>query len=207
MQAVRHLLADTLSKQGLPIPGSSFLDYVDDNGKTTNYLITISSLLSKEAFDNKTRAQEIYSHMFTIKGQDLTHSGIVDTLTLLYCKLRKITDPIRKSEIRLIAFFIAFWGKAVVGMLKQNGIPYISVPLANAMIFEWVHNEYLYRKRIKALKSTTDEIAEKIDDLERKNIFINEMIGEDYFSTAKHMGQVNNVNRFEEILNGGLNDE
>lgn len=206
VQAVRHLLADTLSKQGLPIPGSSFLDFVDENGKTSNYLIKISTMLSEEAFDNKTRAQEIYSHMFTIKGQDLTYSGIVDVLTLLYCKLRGVSDPIRKSEMRLIAFYIAFWGKAIVGMIKQNGIPYISIPLANAMMVEWVRNDYLYRKQIKKLRETTVDIAEKVNALERRNTFINEMIGEDYSSTEKRIGQRRNINKFEDILDGGLNN-
>lgn len=203
VQAVRHLLADTLSKQGLPSPGSSLLDYIDENQKNSNYLIKISQELSLEAFDNKAMAQEIYSHMFTIKAQDLTFASVVFIMTIAYAKARKIEDPIRKSEIRLISYFISFWGKAVIGMIRQKGIPYISLPLATAMMTEWVRNDYLYRKRIKQLKTDTDDIVRRINCLERRCFFVEEMIGEDYYELGKTVGRMVNIAKLDSYLNGG----
>ena len=206
VQAVRHLLADTLSKQGLPMPGSSFLDFVNEEGKTSNYLVKISQMLSDAAFDNKTRAQEIYSHMFTIKGQDFTYAGFVDVLSILYFKMRSIVDPVRRSEIRLISFSISFWGKAIIGMTKQNGIPYISIPLGKAMILERVHFECLVRKKIKKLHNKTEEICKRVEYLEEQGVFINEMIGDDYSDLDKQTGRIVNISKFSDLINGGQNN-
>jgi hypothetical protein len=75
LQAVQHLLADTCSKQGLPLPGSSFLDVVNEDGKTSNYLIQVAQQLSVESTGNKTKAQEIYSHLATTRTRCCCGSG------------------------------------------------------------------------------------------------------------------------------------
>ncbi len=41
LQATRHLMADTFSKQGLPFPFSSYLDTQTKNGRPWNKIIDI----------------------------------------------------------------------------------------------------------------------------------------------------------------------
>lgn len=202
-QALRHLLADTLSKQGLPMPGSSFLDFKDENGKTSNYLISISQKLSDITYGNKSRAQDIYSHMFTIKGQDLSYAGIVDVLSLLYFKIRGINNSLRKSEVRFLAFSTSFWGKTIYGMIHQGGIPYISIPLAQAVIVERIKIGHLNSKVNHELSATTDALARKIVELENQEMFINEMIGTDFSSTDKRESRKRNLKRLEILANEG----
>ncbi len=166
LQAVQHLLADTTSKQGLPLPGSSFLDIVDENNKTSNYLIQIAQQLSEETTGTKASAQELYSHMMTIRAQDVTAGVVVKLVTELYFRIRKIDDNIRRSEIRLIAYAVNFLGEAVVGYFRQNGVPYINIPLAGAMATSFAQFCYYNNKEIKQLSVATDEIHADVEALE-----------------------------------------
>lgn len=168
LQAVQHLLADTMSKQGLPLPGSSFLDVVDENNKTSNYLILIAQQLSEETTGTKASAQEIYSHMMTIRAQDITAGVVVKLVTELYFCIKKIQDSIRRSEIRLIAYTVNFLGEAVIGCFRQNGIPYINIPLAGAMATSFAQFCYYNNKEIKKLSAATDKIHSEVEALEKK---------------------------------------
>lgn len=168
LQAVRHLLADTMSKQGLPLPGSSFFDMVDDNNKTSNYLIHIAQQLSEESTGIKASAQEIYSHMMTIRAQDVAAGTVVKFVTELYFTIRKIDDNIRRSEIRLIAYAVNFFGEAVAGCFRQNGVPYINIPLAVAMAASFAQFSYYNCSAIEKLNVATEELHAKVDLLEEK---------------------------------------
>jgi len=168
LQAVQHLLADTTSKQGLPLPGSSFLDVVDENNKTSNYLIQIAQQLSEETTGIKTGAQEIYSHMMTIRAQDVTAGVVVKLATDLYFRMRKIDDNIRRSEIQLIAYTVNFLGEAVVGCFRQNGVPYINIPLAGAMATSFTQLCYYNNKGIKKLNAATAAIHSELEAVEAK---------------------------------------
>jgi len=64
LQAFRHLIADTMSKQGLPSPGLSVLDYVDENGKISNYIIDLANNLSIDAFDNKAMSNDLFTSFY-----------------------------------------------------------------------------------------------------------------------------------------------
>lgn len=161
LQAVRHLLADTASKQGLPLPGSSFLDVVDENNKTSNYLIKVAQQLSEETTGLKTGAQEIYSHMMTIRAQDITAGAVVKAMSELYFLIRQIKDDIRRTEIQLIAYAVNFFGEAAVGCIKQNGVPYINIPLAGAMGISFAKFCYLNNKEIRQLSDTTETLHAK----------------------------------------------
>lgn len=168
LQAVQHLLADTASKQGLPLPGSSFLDVVDENNKTSNYLIQIAQQLSEEATGTKSSAQEIYSHMMTIRAQDVTAGVVVKSVTELYFRIRKIEDNIRRSEIRLVAYTVNFLGDAVVGSFRQNGIPYINIPLASALATSFAQFCYYNNKEIRKLSIETEDIHSVVETLDVK---------------------------------------
>ena len=161
LQAVRHLLADTASKQGLPLPGSSFLDVVDENNKTSNYLIKVAQQLSEETTGLKTGAQEIYSHMMTIRAQDVAAGVVVKAMSELYFLIRQVKDDIRRTEIRLIAYAVNFFGEAVAGCIRQNGVPYINIPLAGAMSVSFAQFCYLNSKEIRKLSETTEILHAK----------------------------------------------
>ena len=168
LQAVQHLLADTASKQGLPLPGSSFFDIIDENDKTSNYLIKIAQQLSEETTGLKTDAQKIYSHIMTIRAQDVTAGVVVKTMSELYFLIRRIDDEIRQTEIRLIAYAVNFFGEAVVGCIRQNGVPYINIPLAGAMSVAFARFYYLNEKEIKQLEKTTEELHDRINAIETR---------------------------------------
>ena len=163
LQVVRHLLADTASSQGLPLPGSSFLDTKRENGSTTNYLISVAQSIASEV---KGDAQVIYSHMMTIRAQDLTAGAVVKLVTELYFKLRDISDEIRKAEIRLIAYSVNFFGEAVAGMAGEIGVPYINVPLATVMATSFAKFCYLNERDIYRLSKETDRLHTKVIELE-----------------------------------------
>ena len=165
LQAVRHLIADTTSKQGLPLPGSSFFDYTKDNGKISNHLIEVAQKLSTEAYGNKARAHEIYAHMATIRAQDIAGGVVIKVLSDIYIKARKITDDIRSTQIRLVSYAIAFWGQAVYGCIKQQGVPYINLPLAVVLGSTFAKFCYYNNRDLKCLSAVTDGIISTNDAL------------------------------------------
>ena len=168
IQALRHLLADTMSKQGLPFPGSSFLDcvFTDEKGMhNSNYLIKIAQNLSEKAFDNKTHRQEIYSHLATIRFQDISGGVVVRVLSEAYIRARKIEDKLRRAEIRFIAYAVSFYGEAVVGMVRQKGVPYINIPVAIAMVKEFVQFCVIESMETHKLYKTTNEIIKTDEEL------------------------------------------
>ena len=176
LQAVRHLLADTASKQGLPLPFSSFLDFTTEEGKTSNYLIKIAQKLSEESIGNKANAQAIYSHLATIRAQDITAGVVVKLFSEVYFQVRKIDDDIRKSEIRLIAYAVNFFGEAIVGSVKQKGIPYINIPLAGAMAVSFGRFCYINAKEEHRLASDTEACIKKSEDIMQKHHYITQFI-------------------------------
>ena len=180
IQAFRHLLADTMSKQGLPAPGSSFLDYIftDETGKAheSNYLIKIAQSLSEEAFGNKANAQEVYAHLATIRFQDISGGVVVRVLSEAYIRARKIEDKLRCVEIKFIAYAVSFFGEAVVGMIRQKGIPYINIPVATAMTKEFLQFCVIDAAETHKLYKTTDEIIKTDDDIIGKYEKLNQMV-------------------------------
>lgn len=185
LQAVRHLLADTCSKQGLPLPGSSYLDYVDENNKTSNYLIEVAQALSDESSGNKTSAREIYSHIMTIRAQDVTAGVVVKLVTELYFTVKKIKDNIRKAEIQLIAYTVNFLGEAVVGCIRQKGVPYINIPLGTAMGVSFIKFCYTNEKDIRRLTKQTEAIHSRTQRLIAEDKQTSDMLPT--FKTADEM--------------------
>ena len=182
LQVVRHLLADTASSQGLPLPGSSFLDTKRENGSTTNYLISVAQSIASEV---KGDAQVIYSHMMTIRAQDLTAGAVVKLVTELYFKLRDISDEIRKAEIRLIAYSVNFFGEAVAGMAGEIGVPYINVPLATVMATSFARFCYLNERDIYRLSKETDRLHAKVMELEASALNPEDILPE--YSSAEEL--------------------
>ncbi len=165
LQAIRHLIADTTSRQGLPLPGSSYLDYVNEEGKVTNYLIDIAKKLSTDSFGNMRNAQSIYSHMFTIRAQDIVCGGAIGAFCAMYFKIRNIQDPIRRVQFRLIAYAVAFFGEAILGALRQNGVPYINIPLVTVVFKNLAQLYYFSIKETRHLHDKTYELIAQADIL------------------------------------------
>ena len=167
LQAVRHLLADTCSKQGLPLPGSSYLDYHnEDTGRISNYLIKISKDLSKESVGNMRNANLIFAHMFTVRAQDILGGGAIAGFDALYFKLRNIENDVRKAQFRLISYAVSFFGEAIIGASRQGGIPYINPALAAAMFKNLVQLYYFSLKETRQLGEHTNVLIERNKELE-----------------------------------------
>lgn len=161
VQAMRHLLADTFSKQGLPLPGSSFLDYENSEGKAWNHIIDIVQELSMETTGNKVKAEELYRHLFTIRAQDCAGGGLAFALVNAYVFVNKIEDEIRISQIKFVSYSMSFFAQAIVGSARQNGVPYINYPLAAAMVKELACLFYRSNKRTYQLGKETERLHER----------------------------------------------
>lgn len=178
LQALRHLTADTMSSQGLPMPGSSWLDYTTEDGKVSNYLIKVCQNLSQESMaGKKNSAEKIYSHMFTIRAQDMMGGAAVGILSKVYYAIRGYDDEIRKAQFNLIAYSVSFFAQAIVGAIRQGGIPYVNIPLLCATLKHLVGLYLLSGKETKHLELRTDELIAQGDQLETMVLATGQMIG------------------------------
>jgi len=199
-QAVRHLLADTASRQGLPLPGSSFLDMVNEDNKTSNYLIKIAQQLSEENSGIKTNAHEIYSHIMTIRAQDIAAGVVVKVMSELYFKIKKIDDDIKRTEILLIAYAVNFFGEAVIGCTRQNGVPYINIPLAVAMVTTFVKFCQLNNKEINQLSAITNKIIAKTEIIVCEQEMLNNILPK-YSSASAYIQALKDADdNFDELI-------
>ena len=178
LQALRHLTADTMSSQGLPMPGSSWLDYTTEDGKVSNYLIKVCQNLSQESMaGKKNSAEKIYSHMFTIRAQDMMGGAAVGILSKVYYAIRGYDDEIRKAQFNLIAYSVSFFAQAIVGAIRQGGIPYVNIPLLCTTLKHLVGLYLLSGKETKRLELRTDELIAQGDQLETMVLATGQMIG------------------------------
>ena len=144
LQAVRHLIADTCSKQGIPLPGSSWFDYdrVDEDGNPLspgNYLLDFCKRYGKELGKttgknpNTTFDNEVFDHVFSTHFQDAAASGLASIAITAYCKARKIDNDDRTLQMRIISHGFTFLGAAFIGLVKYD-IPYVNWPSLKAMV-------------------------------------------------------------------------
>lgn len=210
LQAFQHLIADTASKQGLPLPGSSYLDFEKENGCISNYLIKISEDLSEQSVGNKLSAQSIYSHMFTIRAQDLAGNATIECLTAGYLKLRGINNAVRISQIKMIAYSIAFWGHMTIGMIRQNGVPYVNIPELKELISNLFTMDVESRKETKHIvNKSIDYIgaSEKlIKEVEETTLYLDDDSSEADYAEELVRGQ-ENVNQLLGFFSKGEGEE
>ena len=210
LQAFQHLIADTASRQGLPLPGSSYLDFEKENGCVSNYLIKISEDLSEQSVGNKRSAQSIYSHMFAIRTQDIAGNATIECLTAGYFKLRGIKNAVRTSQVKLIAYSIAFWGHMTIGMIRQNGVPYINIPELKEIISNLVRLDVESSKETKQVVNKSlgyIEASEKlIEEVEETTLYL-----KDHYSDADYVKELvrgqENVNQLLGFFSKGKGDE
>lgn len=164
--AFRHLIADTFSKQGLPIPGHSFIDFQNpDTGKLSNYLTDISR---ECASNNRIKSQDVFSRMFTVRAQDIMAQGSVWAVCEAYFKSRNINDRTRMRQTKIIAYSTSFFTHAGIGAIRQGGIPYINWIALGQLIKEIAGLFIDSYEEIRTLERITDSIIEYNDGLEKQ---------------------------------------
>lgn len=189
VQALRHLLADTMSHQGLPFPGSSYLDYTKGDGKISNYLIKISQKLSLNSYGDKRHSEEIYSNIFTIKMQDVMGGGAITALNTLYFKIRGIDDDTRKTQFRLIAYSVGLMSDAIVGAVRQGGVPYFNIHLFALVCKNFVQLYYYSNKETNKLKQKTILLIKEDDEIERQVLETDKFI-RCYETTEEYINEI-----------------
>ncbi len=149
IQAFRHLTADTCSKQGLPLPFSSFFDYKKEEGKRGSFLLDFCQKYSQEVFGSKQAGanNDVFNHLFSVHMQDVISSGFTAAALKAYFFARDIQDRERMEQIRIIAFGFNFGGSAIIGDLKTS-IPYIN----------WVCLIQMFRSIVCLLKASNENI-------------------------------------------------
>ena len=168
-QAIRHLVADTCSAQGLPIPGSSWFDYSKGDGQPLgNRLIDLCNKLNKEvgyakggAFDNPT-----FNKLFSIHMQDVAGKGLTFGLTKAYIFARNINDEIRITQLHLLSTFALFYGLFLWNAVK-TGMPSINWIAFGSMIKLTAQLYIKSNRKTKQLQIITTEIVEANIQLER----------------------------------------
>ena len=197
LQAARHLIADTMSKQGLPVPGSSYFDIDREDGKPWNKIIDWVQDLSIESCGDKKLQQDIYSHMFTIRAQDIAAGGLVAVLDNAYYLARRIDDPIRKAQIELVSTSVAFFGQAAAGASRQNGVPYINNAMVPQLAKAYVGLFVSSMKRTCQLREKTKELCHSADE----QIARHELISEQLHSSLDSLDSSNAAANVSKLIN------
>jgi len=190
-----HLVADTFSTQGLPIPGHSFFDKQSD-GKTTNLLKDISMKLAN---NDRQKAGETFSHMFTIRAQDVAGQGLVWVASLAYFRAREIEDITRKHQYRIVSYATNFFTHAAVGAWRQGGVPYISWPALTALVRETAGLFIDSYKEIKQLERITESINSENIELE-KQVFLTGADLKTYENSNDYVGELKRQDKIFENL-------
>lgn len=149
IQAIRHLIADTCSKQGLPIPTSSWWDKAGEEGKRSNGLLDFCQRYAEEALGSKQKGanNKVFNHMFSIHMEDVLSDGLVRAGVWAYSEARSIEDDMRKQQLEIVAYTTNLLGSAVIGFV-QTGIPKIN----------WVSFRRLIKAFFKLIKSSNERI-------------------------------------------------
>ena len=171
-RAVRHLIADTCSKQGLPLPFHSWFDYMavgKGDGKVGNRLLDFCQQYSQAVLGRKQGGgnNEVFNHLFSIHMQDVLSSGLVAASIKAYQTARGISDEDRLIQIRIIAYAVNFYGSAVIGAV-QKGIPFINYPCFAALAKNVVQLIHVSNQDIQRLLCETERIALTGSALERR---------------------------------------
>ena len=155
-QATRHLIADTCSKQGLPLPGSSWFDYkvVEKSGEERihNYLVEFANRYCKEVLGHGERGinNTVFNSFFSIHATDAISNGLITTGLSVYCKVRGVIDKVRIQQMRVISYAFNFFGTTIIETAKSGGIPKIN----------WISFFALSSNLLKLIKTSNKETNE-----------------------------------------------
>ena len=165
LQTFRHLIADTFSKTGLPLPGSSYFDYNTDQGLKN--LFHVLAIEIKRDSSTTLSHQEVYGELFSLKMQHILSQGLTWALITVYINLKNIESETKKSELKLIGYTSNFLTGMVVNYAKYK-IPLFNWPTFALMIKEFVKLLKLTKQEIEKLTTITDEIVAKNLEIEKE---------------------------------------
>ena len=169
IQVVRHLVADTFSKNGCVLPGSSFLDRKTEDGTIVNLLDEWAREMCRGKNFN---VQVVYQQLFSIRMQDMGATFVSDMLLKIYEKSVAVSEKrhfsdTANSQLRIIMFFAEAVMTAGLGALISGGIPKVNIPAVSALIFEAGHLFYINHADVKAAKKRGDELEFRFHKLEQ----------------------------------------
>jgi len=198
LQAVRHIAADTLTKTGIPLPFSSFLDYQQD-GKLYNWLDDAAKALvrdknhAEDAFElffnnntisNNVNVQAAYGRALSIRAQDIMSQGITWGILKAYIRLRQIDDEIYESQLKLVGYSTSFYSNAIIGFIK-TGVPFINWATLSMTLKELFTFLRLNRKDIERLCKSTDQLIQS-----------NIALSREVYSESKYLKSFDNHNEY-----------
>ena len=168
--ALKHLTADTFSKQGLPVPTSSWWDYSYNDGKKVgNKLLDFCNRLYDESAHamSKTGANnEIFNHMFSIHVQDITVQALGSALCKRYMKYRHLKDKVVEHQFLLISYAVMFYLNSFLGFAR-TGILYINWSAGICMVKELILMNTSSWFEMKKLEKMTAETIRCSNDIEK----------------------------------------
>ena len=186
-QALRHLIADTCSVQGCPMPGHSWADYIDQYGVTRNHLLDFCNHYIKSTPGLKASGFNniVFNTMFSIHMQDIMSSGLVFASVAAYGKLRKIQNVDRMVQMRVIAYGINFFAPALQGCLV-NGVPKIDWPCFLALTKNICQMLHRSTEQIQELIHETDQLVLCRDELQNRQMILHNQVLNELNTSLRH---------------------
>lgn len=184
IQTLKHLTADTFSKQGLPIPTSSWWDYsyTNENGvkKVGNKLLDFCNNVydmsnSKDKISITGANNDIFNHVFSIHIQDIGMQQLGKLLCDRYLKYKKIDNASTQHQFKFIFSVVLFYFNCLIGALKY-AIPYINWCAGVMMIKELGLMMVENNREISKLQTVTDALIKETDEIEKRIMFTNQYI-------------------------------
>ena len=180
VQVFKHLTADMFSKQGLPIPTSSWWDYSYTNEKGVkkvgNKLLDYCNNLYKN-IERKDKIKvtgannDIFNHMFSIHIQDIGTQKLGTVLCDRYLSYQKISNKVIQHQFKLIFSAVLFYMNSLFGAIKYH-IPYINWPAGLMMIKELACMLCGSNMETRRLQKVTDNLLKQTEVLERRGNFL-----------------------------------
>lgn len=164
-QVFRHLLGDTFSRAGLPLPFHSFFDYVNDKERMANKLLDFAKSTASDASGDLS-GYDAFNQMFTIRAADVGTTALTSAVCGVHNMIMNRGDEAAATQVRAIAYSTQFFGKAAIGAVKTGGVPFISWPTA-IMATKEIFNLYRVNYReIAALERVTAALGSKTEEME-----------------------------------------
>lgn len=166
LQAGRHLVADTFSKNGGVLPGSSFLDYRRADGTVGNL---IDDWARQFARGSGFSPQEVYANLFSIRMQDIGSTTVINLLINLYAKSvenAKERQPLSKigiCQLKIIALLSTVIGSAATGIVIHHGVPKMNYPAVAALLHETGRLDSLNKRDVSDIHNRTELLKTRLD--------------------------------------------
>lgn len=176
VQTLKHLTADTFSKQGLPVPSSSWWDYSYTNEKgmkkVGNKLLDYCNKFyetstSKQKFSVTGGNNDVFNHLFSVHIQDFGTQKIGQVLCDRYLSYKRISNKVVQHQFKLIFSMMLFYMNSLLGAIKYS-IPYINWPAALMMIKELFCMLAGSNYETYQLQKITDKLLKETDELESR---------------------------------------